>query len=677
MNNPVEQNIVPRIGTQFFINTDDTIEDCRRHFALMHQNGIRLVRLFILWEHVEPRPEEWHFERYDEIYNLAATYQLKIVSTLTAEDPPHWFESKLYYHHYADLNRLDLKRAAAKYISHVVSRYHQHPAHYAWILMNEPELLINQNAETISLFQKWLFNKYKTIDHLNQKWFSKFSDFHNISIALPDTPEYWQCFSAFTDWHAFLKDNLVSQLCWIQNEIRKVDSVSPTHINPKGFYGNLSPVGQDYFKEGEVSDILGASIHPAWKFSWFSQEEYGLAFSFCVDLIRSAAKGKSFWVTELQSGPTVSTGIQPFTPSPEDITAWLWDAFGAGAKAVVYWMWHPRTTGQECGEWGMVSVNHKISKRLAASHKISCLLEKYSDLLSQAKPERPQVAIFYNQAVEVLSLIEGSPLYRRQESLIQSLCGIYHALSYAHIPVAFIDESGIRNGELNQYQVVYFPFSYAMDIDIQQHIRTYVENGGAVWVEAPFGWKNSEGALHRQLDLSYQIFGTEVVEFQGYNPQKADPNIPYYCSADLENVQAEIISNFFDGRPAVLHNQYGKGKTCFVNSVASLGFFQHHLPCFYEQIVHFAQEQVDSPFELHTSSQPVFHRLLQNQSSYILIFENWTQEEARCIFRLKREKISSVSLLTDGSSFLSQGTQITITMKSRQTAVLLIETTEN
>ena len=129
MNYPVEQGMTPRIGAQFFINPEDTLEDCRKHFALMRRYGIRLVRLFILWDHVEPRPDEWHFERYDAIYSLAHTYQIQIVSTLTAEDPPCWFEEKPFYHHYADLNRSDLRKAAARYLSQVVSRYHSHPAH--------------------------------------------------------------------------------------------------------------------------------------------------------------------------------------------------------------------------------------------------------------------------------------------------------------------------------------------------------------------------------------------------------------------------------------------------------------------------------------------------------------------------------------------------------------------
>lgn len=45
MNYPVEQGMTPRIGAQFFINPEDTPEDCRKHFALMRRYGIRLLLL--------------------------------------------------------------------------------------------------------------------------------------------------------------------------------------------------------------------------------------------------------------------------------------------------------------------------------------------------------------------------------------------------------------------------------------------------------------------------------------------------------------------------------------------------------------------------------------------------------------------------------------------------------
>lgn len=675
MNYPVEQGMTPRVGAQFFINPEDTLEDCRKHFALMRCYGIRLVRLFILWDHVEPRPDEWHFERYDAIYSLAHTYQIQIVSTLTAEDPPRWFEEKPFYHHYADLNRSDLRKAAARYLSQVVSRYHSHPAHYAWILMNEPELHVNQNPETMQLFRTWLVQKYGMIEKLNAKWYAQFSRFEDITLHLPETPEYWQCFGAFTDWHAFLKENLVQQLGWIRDEIRKIDTVSPTHINPKGFYGNLAPVGQDYFKEAAVSDILGASIHPAWKFLWFSREEYGLAFSFCVDLIRSAARKKSFWVTELQAGPTITTGVQPCTPSPKEITAWLWDAFGAGAKAVIYWMWHPRTSGQEGGEWGIVSADHKIPKRLLASAEVSRLLESEQQLFSNAESEKPRTAIFYNQAAEVLSLIEGSPIYRTQDAPVQAMCGIYHALMRAHIPVGFVDADAVRKGALSEYRAVYFPCSSALDADILEIVRDYAADGGAVWAEAPFAMKGSDGVLHRRMDAFYQMFGIDITEFEGAAPLASEKS-PYLCSADLESRGAEIVGRFSDGRPSVLIFPFGRGETCFVNSTASLGYFHSHLPVFKEQIVSFAQRHTKPLFQIHTDSEAILYRAMQSGAVFVLILENWTNEETVCSVTTACGNFSAIQCLTGNAAFSYCADKLNLTLQAKDTAVLTIHLAE-
>lgn len=670
MEHAVEKGVCPRTGAQFFINPDDTMEDVQKHFRLMKEYGIRLVRLFILWDHVEPRPGQWEFERYDAVYELAARQGIQIVSTLTAEDPPGWLEEKIFYHHYADLNRNDLKEAAARYIEKVVSRYWRHPAHYAWILMNEPELLVNQNKETMDQFRTWLAKKYGTIEALNQKRYYSFSDFQEVTVNLPETPEYWQCFPSFTDWHAFLKDNLCGQLAWIQGEIRKIDSVSPTHVNPKGFFGNLAGVGQDYFKEAKVVDILGASIHPAWKFLWFSRPEYGLAYSFCVDLIRSAARGRSFWVTELQAGPTVMTGVCPCTPSPQEITAWLWDAVGAGAKAVIYWMWHPRTFGQEAGEWGLVTANHKVSRRMTASAGVSRLLRENRELFAKAEPEPAQTAVFYNHGTEVLSLIEGSPLYRTQEAPIQALCGVYKALMSAHIPVDFIAEDDIRQGRLENYKAVYFPYSYALDADLQEKLLSYIKGGGSVWADAPFAQKNSEGEILRNSEALYKAFGMDVIEFQGCEAGE-DGAKPYLCQADLESVSARIQSRFGDGSPAVLRHTYGKGHTCFVNSAASLGYFQTRLEVFRKQIVSFAEERTDREMEFPSEEACITSRVLRAGEERIIILENWSEREARCVLRGRKKGIGAVRKITEETRLAQEENQVLVTLGPKESAVFV------
>lgn len=665
----VEHGILPRIGAQFFINPDDTPLDTRKHFELMRQHGIRLVRLFVLWEHVEPRPGIWDFQRYDAVYDLAEEFGIRIVSTLTAEDPPQWYEDKPFYHHYANLNEPTLKAAASRYIAETVRRYCRHPAHYAWILMNEPEVFVNQQPSTMLEFQLWLEAKYGSIQALNAKWYRKYDSFRDISIHPENQREYWQCFAAFVDWTNFVKSNLLEQLEWIRSQVRAIDATSPLHLNPKGFFGNLAPVGQDYWKENQVSDILGASIHPAWKFLWFGREDYGMAFAFCVDLIRSASNGKSFWVTELQSGATLMTGMQPCTPTPQELTAWLLDAVGAGAKAVVYWMWHPRTFGQEAGEWGIVTANHRVSKRLLASAEVSRLLEENQEIFSAAEPEQPRIAIFYNHATEILSLIEGSELYRTPEAPIQSLVGVYKALAERQLPVDFINEEQILNGELSKYEVLYLPYSYALDLPLQKAIADYTGQGGIVWAEAPCAWKNEYGEILREQPLA-EVFGFSVNEFCGCSIEGHE-NSPYLCQADLELEGAEVLSHFTDSSPSILCHKYGGGQAFFVNSTPSLGYFHTQDASFAEQISFLAAKATQPEIRIETKGK-LLRRTLHSGAYRILILENWGAQSADCTV-VSRDSLTRVKNLLTREEVTIQAGQLALTLQPHETQILLLK----
>ncbi|WMJ22419.1 beta-galactosidase [Paludicola sp. MB14-C6] len=670
MNREVEKGFLPRIGAQFFINADDTFEDTERHFALMKQYGIRMVRLFVLWEHIEPKEGIFTFERYDIAYDLAQKYDIKIVSTLTCEDPPQWFEEKPFYHHYSNLNDSRLKQYAAIYIEKLVSRYYNHPAQYAWILMNEPEVKVNFEQSTMHEFAKWLEQKYQTVEHWNKNWYRQYNGFLDVKINPSDSREYWQCFDSFVDWNSFLKDNLVTQLNWIKAIVKKIDQTSPIHLNPKGFFGNLAPVGQDYWKEGEVADILGASIHPAWKFLWFERADYGIAYAFCVDLIRSASNGKSFWVTELQSGATLMTGIQPCTPSPQELSAWLWDSVGAGAKSVVYWMWHPRTMGQEAGEWGIVTADHKVSKRLKASSGVTDVIENNAELFQNAQVDKPKVAIYYNHATEILALIEGSPLYRMPEAPIQSLAGLYKALVLSGVSVDFICADQIRNEKLNEYELLYLPYSYALDSDVQEQVKEFVRVGGKLWAEAPCGWKDSQGRIHRNQILS-EVFGAEVIEYRGSRMDDQVAN-PYLCQAELGVKTASVISTFPDGEPAVIHNQYNKGEAMFVATVPSLGFFDRKEEQYASQIIEFAKAYQSNIAKLETTNGHIIQRSMHSADKTILIIENWGKAiETNLV--LCNEALSQATNLLTNESVKIDNDKIKLTLKQNETVVYVLE----
>ena len=47
-----------RLGAEYFLNRTDTEETVHRHFRLMHQYGLTVARIFIIWDDIErdPRP---------------------------------------------------------------------------------------------------------------------------------------------------------------------------------------------------------------------------------------------------------------------------------------------------------------------------------------------------------------------------------------------------------------------------------------------------------------------------------------------------------------------------------------------------------------------------------------------------------------------------------------------
>ena len=631
----IERNLLPRIGTQFFINMDETDDEIAKHFQIMKEYGIKLVRLFVLWSHIEPKEDQWSFEKYDKAYNLAHLNGIKIISTLTVEDPPAWKNITPFYHHHTNLNDPSLKESAKVYIQKLVLRYKNHPAHYAWLLMNEPELKINYDLHTMKQFGLWLKNKYGSISEFNNHWFSTYNSFEDIQIDPEKWNNFWTCFNSFVDWHEFLKSNLTDQLIWVRDEITKYDTISPTHINPKDFFGRQAAVGQDIWKEGKIVDILGATIHPAWNFTQFNPHEYGLAFGYCIDLIRSASGGNSFWVTELQSGSTLMTGLQPFTPSPDNMTAWVWDAIGAGAKSIIYWMWHPRTFGQEAGEWGIVSNNHKISSRLIASAKISNLLESHANFFSNAKPELPKVAILYNQVTEILSMVEGTPSTRKPNAPLEATLGVYMALMSSNIPVDIISANQIQSGELSKYSALFLPYAYALHSETQESICTFVKNGGRLWADAPCSWKTDSGALSRHSsEFLSNVFGITVNEYlaasKDFTLEFDNNQVPSHAFiSNLSVTSGTVINTFCDGSPAIVENHYGDGMTYFIGTPVSLGHFasrahnSSNTPHYSNMISTPVQDLGSSFVKISCVSSSIMQRILYTQDEFCLILENW------------------------------------------------------
>lgn len=678
----VEAGFVPRIGAQFFTNLNESDESVERHFSLMQENGIKLVRLFILWAQVEPKSGEWDFSLYDRAYNMAQKYGLKVFSTLTCEDPPAWTGLRPFYHHRVNLNDPVLQEMASEYIKQTVTRYADHPAHYCWSLMNEPEVAINYEPSTMTLFADWLKNKYGTVEEMNRVWYRRHDAFSQVQIKPEDWNNFWTDFASFCDWQSFVEDNLAGQLAWIRDKVAIYDSHSITHAHPKGLLDPVVGTGQACWKEAKVVDTLGVTIHPAWSFNHLPLDEYGIAYAFTIDIIRSAANGKTFWVTELQSGSTILTGKTPFTPSPDQMTAWIWDSIGAGAKAIVYWMWNPRNFAQEGGEWGIVSSSHHISARLRASAKASEILENNAEFFAGAQPEPARCAILYNHATEILSYIQGAPGFRLKDAPIQASTALYQALCEHQIPVDFVDEEQIINGEVCRYDMLYLPYGYVIDRPVQQGIKDFVAKGGRLWADVPCAWKDSMGNMYPQSpDYLSDVFGVEVGEYcasedtavmcETVEPGRTAPTYRYMADIILKDASSVYTyqNTYFENQPAVTVHTYKKGNAMLVGTSASLGYYHTKNPDFSRLIAEPALDLRSNIVRMKSENPRIILRHMVSSKGALCILENWG---SGCTLDLQTDSGISVSDLYHNCKVPVQDGSFTLTMKKNQTICLLL-----
>ena len=620
-----------RIGTEFFLNRSETRDGVRRHFKLMRGSGLTLVRVFVIWDDIEREPGVWNFDRYDWLFDAAAENGIKMVTTLCSEDPPGWRHETPFYHNRTNLNDPRVRSQAAEYIRRVVNRYREHPAQGVWLLMNEPSKYDREPA-TLRAFGEWLHHKYGTLGNLNRHWFHKLKDFSNLTITdemLAGGNYGWLDYPPIVDWREFNIDNLVNQLLWIKSQILLYDTEHPTHLNVTQPLGG--PHGQDVWKEEKVVDILGASIHPAWMLNPSAPHSaYGELVARRLDVIAGPSGTKPWWVTEFQGGPTVFTGRFPFNPTPADLTRWMWDAYGAGGRAVIFWLWNPREGGQEGGEWGLVGPRGEPSIRLPAVRDVGEGLKKIP-LLGESQPQKAAVALLYNRETAILGNLEGGRFQHRGDEWEQSIDGCYLALRRAHIPVQFVDLDQLKQAAVKSFNVLYAPYCYAIDDGAVAALREYVRDGGTLWADGLIAWKNEMGRIRPGIpgDLS-DLFGVEAHDIY---PVKQDQ--PYSITAQNEQAGelwklplqlkgAEPFLRDREGKPFAVRNRFGRGEAIYFESALSLAYAKRGNPQIQEWIIRPARQfQSKLPVQvLKGSPEAQFRGLVHSKGAFALL-SNW------------------------------------------------------
>jgi len=617
----------PRLGAEFFLNRTETRDSVFHHFRRMAETGLSIARIFTLWDQVEHEQGKWDFSGYDWIYDAAAQNSILIANTLCSEDPPGWMDQAPFYHAWRDLSNPALHPYSEIYLEKIVTRYRNHPAHGVWLLQNEPGIRSSNEPFVLAEYARWLERKYGTVDKLNQVWYTRLRSFSDARAPEDPRSGGWSDYPSNLDWRRFRCDHLADQLRWIHSQVDKHHPGALTHCNPPGLTANMPASGRDMWRLKPTVHFLGASMHAAWNFGMFPRQDFGLAYAYCCDLIRSVSAPAPWWVTELQAGPTVFTGNRPLNPTSAEITRWLWEGLGNGARGIVYWLWHPRTEGNEAGEWALAGPSGEPTARTRATQSVASVLNQHQDFFQHAQPVPARAAILYDTDALLLYAVDG---WRRPtDEIMTSLMGCYKALHRAHVPADFIDTSALESGQAARYAVLYLPYCYALSSKSAAAIREFVRRGGTIWADGLVCWKDEQGSTKQfpPGPLS-DVFGFTVEDIQAaWEPfaltESGDTAGELWrCQLPQETSGATLRGP--DGRPVAVEHRFGQGRAIYYATALTYACLRRDDP----RVVHWIaapalEASRDLPVRLDEPSGRVAFHALQAPGRCAAFLNNW------------------------------------------------------
>lgn len=581
--------------------------------------GFNMVKTWVDWATAEPRAGEFHFENLDLLLELAQLRGLRVIVQVYMDSAPDWVGEKYPDGKFVERSGMVVESQASpgfcvdhpgvrnehqKFLKALAARAIRSAALYGWDAWSEPHVInwaefpwIN-NPEfcfcpySQARFRDWLKKKYSTLDALNAAWYRNFSRWEQVQ---PPRSSTILSYTDYLDWREFIPVKLAADLLTRVEAIRAAGGKHPvtSHAAVSGLttsptYGYGSP---DDFLMNQSADFFGMSVYPKHA---ASARPWSLGLlSASLDFIRSAgrASGKGFWIGELQAGQGV-TGMRIQEPVVErDTEFWLWKVLSYGARKIAIYSWYPMSTGYESGGYGLVELDGTITDRARTGGRIARIIDQNAKELLAAKPAPAEVAILYNKISAMVGGAQPS-LSRLGAANRDSMMGVHRVFFEANIPVDFVSPAEVTGDKLAQYKILFLPYPVMLSRDVAAGVKRFVEKGGTAVAEARLAWNDDRGFAAERIPGAGldEVFGAREklirpVEKTQIFPQgdwlirqfaqnsPAPPLAGEGFEEELEPLPgSNVIGRFGNGAPAIVSNNYGKGRAVLIGSFVSLAY---------------------------------------------------------------------------------------------------------
>jgi len=584
-------------------------EEGKYEFAFMDKIIERLTDNGIMINLATPsgaRPR-WLAEKYPEVLRVDKDMRRALYSMRHN----HCYTSPVYREKITELNR------------RIAWRYKDNPNIILWHVSNEYggecHCELCQQA-----FRKWLKEKYNNdLNQLNHAWWAHFwshtvTDWEQIHspVSIGELDNIIP--GLYLDWMHFVTHQTTD---FMQCEIDSVRSITPDIPVTTNFMAAYQK-HLDYHQMQEALDVISWDAYPKWHSDRGNElEAYSLAFAH--DMHRGFHK-KPFLLMECTPSATNWQEVSKLKRPGMHKLSCL-QAVAHGSDGVQYFQWRKGRGGSEKFHGAVIDHNGKNSGRVFEEVKeVGITLEKLQEIVGSRTVSRAAI-VYEFKNWWALTNADG---FINEDKKYKRTC-INHYREFWRRGVN-VDVIGL-NADLSDYDVLILPMLYSMSEKEIDKIEEFTAKGGTVVATYITGYAN-------ESDLCYlggfpggklkQIFGLTADEIDCL--YESEHNIVSYAGKEyvaqdycelITAGEAQVLgtyqTDFYQGTPAILKNQYGKG-TAYYIGFRDDGTF---LADFYEQIL----EEADIPYTVLPKGVTLHTR--ETDSEVYTFVENYLEED--------------------------------------------------
>lgn len=573
--------------------------------ALMREARFTVATLgMFAWARMEPEEGRFDFGWLDEVVEKLTDADRWFILGTPSAAPPAWL-SQTYPEtlrtgadrvRFLHGNRVNFNLGSKVYrektreiARQLAERYGNHSRLLAWHMSNEYGGA-DYGEDSILQFRDWLKTKFAgDLDALNHAYWTGFwgHTFGRWDQIFPPGPPYGETaiHGLTVDWQRFVTDQTLDFMLNEAAPLREISPQVPVTTNMMGTYPGL-----DYRKFAPHMDFICWDSYPAFQ-DRHDDPDTWIQVSFRHDLMRSLKPDHPWLLMEYT--PSSSNWYKFMTLKRPGMHRFeSHHALAHGADGLQYFQWRQSRGCQEQFHGGVVGHAGGNNTRVFADvRQIGTDLEALGEIVgSRIKAE---VAIVFDWQVRWAITAACGPTHG-DKGYDDACLEHYRAFWQSGIAVDLVG----MDDDLSRYRVVIAPMAYGIRPGFAERIARFVESGGTLLATYLSGWVDEDSLVFENGFLAplRGVLGVWSEELDVLHPEQRNR-----LSVDLENewgleeeyvacdfcelirvVGAQVIGrfadDFYEGRPALTVNRYGKGLAFYVASRNEAAFQDALLP---------------------------------------------------------------------------------------------------